>query len=159
MLLLYPKNAFVRFGTVTIYIPLCFYFIWITGKEADWEAYLHSTMLLLYPLRSADLLEPGLHLHSTMLLLYRAWNHGWDNDIFIYIPLCFYFIATPGHIPDIKTIHLHSTMLLLYQSRKTLGMNLKNRFTFHYASTLSNQVRHLRCIILAFTFHYASTLS
>ena len=56
-----------------------------------------------------------MYLHSTMLLLYPKPLVENRHDCDIYIPLCFYFIvtATPGE-----------------------GMQLS--FTFHYASTLSN---------------------
>ena len=101
-----------------IYIPLCFYFIdcfrrflrlfqflftfhyastlsirghCIDGVGQD----LHSTMLLLYRVWRRCPYRKEWNLHSTMLLLYREhlWWEFWS--IFIYIPLCFYFIMLP----------------------------------------------------------------
>ena len=61
-----------------------------------------------------DLGITTLHLHSTMLLLYPWGDRVVFFELRIYIPLCFYFI--------------------------NLGrdyINVVNKFTFHYASTLS----------------------
>ena len=55
-----------------------------------------------------------MDLHSTMLLLYRHARAGMRWRIYIYIPLCFYFIAYRDNCPDAYV-----------------------QFTFHYASTLS----------------------
>ena len=54
--------------------------------------YLHSTMLLLYLLCTTCRASCIQYLHSTMLLLYRI--SSWEHSVFlwIYIPLCFYFI-------------------------------------------------------------------
>ena len=63
------------------------------------------------------------NLHSTMLLLY---------------PSAFLYDMSDPY-------HLHSTMLLLYQFTKLTASKYTDRFTFHYASTLSSSslvVRH-----------------
>ena len=57
--------------------------------------------------------------------------------IFIYIPLCFYFISVCPRDPVI-ILYLHSTMLLLYRILFQV-ISLVYLFTFHYASTLSNR--------------------
>ena len=54
----------------------------------------------------------------------------------IYIPLCFYFIICLALRHASAMAHLHSTMLLLYLIRRRTGVK-RNKFTFHYASTLS----------------------
>ena len=97
------------------------------------------------------------NLHSTMLLLYLFAVSPKSTRIKIYIPLCFYFIGGA-----------------------TGTDNNNEKFTFHYASTLSgvsrlciNTPQHLHSTMLllylislcrslnlvVFTFHYASTLS
>ena len=104
---------------------------------------LHSTMLLLYHACGLSILVSDLHLHSTMLLLYRDW--GWFSvlvykwftfhyastlsildtiktryAVYIYIPLCFYFIKEAG-CTAAEISHLHSTMLLLYLPFRMYG--------------------------------------
>ena len=80
-----------------IYIPLCFYFI----RSRRWwhyihQWYLHSTMLLLYPIvlvsASVLFLSFTFHYASTLSLLYNLNLKG--------------------------IIDLHSTMLLLYQNQQ-----------------------------------------
>ena len=119
---------------------------------------LHSTMLLLYLLSSvlqscfqapftfhyASTLskirnDAGLskaYLHSTMLLLYLLCQSARACRLMIYIPLCFYFINNlpAGTVPSQPD--LHSTMLLLYLHQIITNAKV-NTFTFHYASTLS----------------------
>ena len=75
-----------------IYIPLCFYFICSTAPAKNIAVNLHSTMLLLYPFSPHRAAIKCLYLHSTMLLLYRIWG-GCMTEFIMY---------------------LHSTMLLLY---------------------------------------------
>ena len=94
MLLLYPHSVCV-----------CRTQIWCN---------LHSTMLLLYLHISTVIRIQLLHLHSTMLLLYLMLISCTPPPVWIYIPLCFYFISSwQGYAPAVKS------------------------FTFHYASTLS----------------------
>ena len=114
-------------------------------------------MLLLYRPDQTTVTRMLYNLHSTMLLLYRIWFQGETLKSIIYIPLCFYFI---------EWTHLHHIP--------------EQRFTFHYASTLSGGIAfdegdrvHLHSTMLLlyrihhwreqkvfwFTFHYASTLS
>ena len=114
MLLLYRNKYRHKQSPRNIYIPLCFYFIFLPSTQkglqhpftfhyastlSDQTAILnvkkqnlHSTMLLLYLFRSSSSSSVDNDLHSTMLLLYPA-----QNDL----------------LPD-RRIHLHSTMLLLY---------------------------------------------
>ena len=101
-----------------IYIPLCFYFIDEMMVTMLLNADLHSTMLLLYHCRYMSRKQRENNLHSTMLLLYPGWNHHTAPMHLIYIPLCFYFIEGDRWLK--RTFH---------------------RFTFHYASTLSNPVQ------------------
>ena len=115
---------------------------------------LHSTMLLLYHACGLSILVSDLHLHSTMLLLYRDW--GWFSvlvykwftfhyastlsildtiktryAVYIYIPLCFYFIKEAG-CTAAEISHLHSTMLLLY----LLGVHPDILIRSHLHSTM-----------------------
>ena len=120
-----------------------------------------------------------MDLHSTMLLLYRHARAGMRWRIYIYIPLCFYFIAYRDNCPDAYvqfTFHyastlsyartpefadlfnLHSTMLLLY----LISLMLFTRpffiyipLCFYFIETLEVENIHPEI----FTFHYASTLS
>ena len=163
-----------------IYIPLCFYFIDKDGyivyakthlhsimlllyrERESWshirQKNLHSIMLLLYPFVSASTVPETINLHSIMLLLYLFNPITSNIQIYIYIPLCFYFIAwrvcyrrlsvskftfhyasTLSAIQaqrEKKAIHLHSIMLLLYQDC-CCQTQRAIEFTFHYASTLS----------------------
>ena len=75
-----------------IYIPLCLYFIRTERKLLCILPDLHSTMLLLYLVMGAQILQKQRYLHSTMLLLYRYGK-------------AFYRLSQ---------VYLHSTMLLLY---------------------------------------------
>ena len=159
MLLLYRNKYRHKQSPRNIYIPLCFYFIFLPSTQkglqhpftfhyastlSDQTAILnvkkqnlHSTMLLLYLFRSSSSSSVDNDLHSTMLLLY---------------PVICYVVA-------FESAHLHSTMLLLYLFPPLILISQYSRFTFHYASTLSlsacahNKIHH------TFTFHYASTLS
>ena len=116
MLLLYQIGASLQQSRPRIYIPLCFYFIRKRDeKSVPGTLYLHSTMLLLY-LRPAQIvhhIQPDLH--STMLLLYLNWVLAALATAFIYIPLCFYFIAQQPTAVHYLLYDLHSTMLLLYR--------------------------------------------
>ena len=75
-------------------------------------------MLLLYPDSLITVISCFPDLHSTMLLLYHWWVENIVHKICIYIPLCFYFIR--GLLSKIST---------------------EAEFTFHYASTLSEESR------------------
>ena len=122
------------------------------------SADLHSTMLLLYPIR---VLFSGVHgpgftfhyastlslaestktttngnLHSTMLLLYGSYTITEVSNTCIYIPLCFYFILRPAQIVHHIQPDLHSTMLLLYPVHAPdawlLDMNLHSTMLLLY---------------------------
>ena len=96
-----------------------------------------STMLLLYLWLIWCFKTRHLDLHSTMLLLYR--------DGVVILILTFF--------------NLHSTMLLLYLNTDLKMILSLLIFTFHYASTLSNNYDLNVFNGFVFTFHYASTLS
>ena len=98
MLLLYHDFASRLTYRVKIYIPLCFYFIQSGNAHPRiCNTYLHSTMLLLYPNNLATSFAFLHHLHSTMLLLYPVQGYGKEQELCIYIPLCFYFIHSIRH--------------------------------------------------------------
>ena len=120
-----------------IYIPLCFYFI-IDGigykteqtkftfhyastlsRLVDYRHFLLSRFTFHYAstlsLMGREYRPQNLYLHSTMLLLYQRSSVENIDRSWIYIPLCFYFIG-----------------------RKPHQKHNRASFTFHYASTLSN---------------------
>ena len=117
MLLLYRPGWSDPWPSIWIYIPLCFYFILTAKDQRDiQQIHLHSTMLLLYPISSPPQPAGRSYLHSTMLLLYRTRPGRAWSERRIYIPLCFYFIAKQ------QATRIEDAL-----------------FTFHYASTLSDQ--------------------
>ena len=83
-----------------------------------------------------------------MLLLYPVNSLVRGSFLFfIYIPLCFYFIAESTKGSQGERDHLHSIMLLLYLIADLCMTNL-NVSTFHYASTLSRQVIFSKVLII-----------
>ena len=116
-------------------------------------------MLLLYPPTAPAIPRHPINLHSTMLLLYPSVNFSPFSEISIYIPLCFYFISDPVAPAYTEgNMHLHSTLLLLYpdgwHKRTPLHSNLHSTMLLLY----QEHVDYKR-LIEKFTFHYASTLS
>ena len=115
MLLLYLNEIPDLTRTLSIYIPLCFYFIYANFSSI--------CFLIVFTFHYASTLSAsGLwkcsgirYLHSTMLLLYR----------------------NPASVATALMQNLHSTMLLLYLSSRILKLETSVTFTFHYASTLS----------------------
>ena len=117
-------------------------------------------MLLLYLRSHGCCSERILYLHSTMLLLYPLSCIIICDANIIYIPLCFYFISSSiaaqicasasftFHYASTlskeswtwshSAYNLHSTMLLLYRARIVVYVWCSIVFTFHYASTLSH---------------------
>ena len=93
MLLLYGMQAISPASGSGIYIPLCFYFIFIRSDRLRSRFHLHSTMLLLYPAPERTAVIAGylftFHYASTLSDI-RAGNKPAGK--YIYIPLCFYFI-------------------------------------------------------------------
>ena len=129
----------MKIKNITIYIPLCFYFI--QGSRSGYysaDLHLHSTMLLLYLFACRFYKFDFPHLHSTMLLLYLTTFKSSTYLFSIYIPLCFYFISHAALVTGSCFSYLHSTMLLLYLSKVPRQMFAPSTFTFHYASTLSS---------------------
>ena len=166
---------------IFIYIPLCFYFIEYHPADLLFHlSDLHSTMLLLYQslLYSSLFSFTSFTFHYASTLSYCPSCQGGRNQqftfhyastlsqiipqclnllfiyiplcfyfiefgrpikqlhILIYIPLCFYFILEDYYMPEYAN-NLHSTMLLLYQSLLYSSLFSFSSFTFHYASTLS----------------------
>ena len=99
---------------ITIYIPLCFYFICHVCHQKE----------------NAD--EFTFHYASTL-----SYTIIWNSlALTIYIPLCFYFIRRWDWYRGLVLYNLHSTMLLLYPGGQGSAATV-TVFTFHYASTLS----------------------
>ena len=70
-------------------------------------------MLLLYLFIMLAIRSFFLNLHSTMLLLYRLRTFRSNRAFYIYIPLCFYFIDEDGILlryPAEFTFHYASTL-------------------------------------------------
>ena len=158
MLLLYHISGHRQADLSGIYIPLCFYFI--LRKEYQ------NAVLELFTFHYASTLSNMRYevsvlynnLHSTMLLLYPSCTHCMPLGRFIYIPLCFYFIggAYASETQDDKfTFHYASTLSI----RNDNILYQLDAFTFHYASTLSRNGGAGPVDGIIFTFHYASTLS
>ena len=179
MLLLYLRRIWKFISSFSIYIPLCFYFIHLRAVFWDDNIYLHSIMLLLYQnvgLNKAESLSPfTFHYAST---LSYVWDAGtplprrftfhyastlsrhitrMKTVLWIYIPLCFYFIPD-GREREQRKGYLHSIMLLLYRTR-TSGYS---RLPFIYIPLcfyfIFDNYKDIQRAI-GFTFHYASTLS
>ena len=116
---------------------------------------LHSTMLLLYPACHNHTHKP-VHIYIPLCFYFIIYmSNSVVNRFDIYIPLCFYFIAVKKS-ECITTLDLHSTMLLLYQKKWRYGMSA-SRFTFHYASTLSNMylmITRLFLIYIPLCFYF-----
>ena len=204
MLLLYPLTPIINHYPDRIYIPLCFYFI-ITDSQfiqackliyiplcfyfIAWRPYANKGGTRIYIPLCFYFIRPESHLSFLLFL--------------IYIPLCFYFILPcipqrcevqldlhstmlllypqTGIAAAAAVVYLHSTMLLLYHMRHAFWCYEHLLFTFHYASTLSEDRLHVLVLRLhlhstmlllypiapmlvsselcSFTFHYASTLS
>ena len=115
MLLLYHDKIDRILELLKIYIPLCFYFIATAVFFEIVNIHLHSTMLLLYPRAPLEYRtsakEFTFHYASTLSRCCSQFLWG----LFIYIPLCFYFIAAAAALAAAIVAYLHSTMLLLYQ--------------------------------------------
>ena len=98
----------------TLYIPLCFYFICKDSLRINIiDGPLHSIMLLLYRCKRYWSFGQWAPLHSIMLLLYLFSNFCMSVLLYLYIPLCFYFIAernTDRRDPDPFTFHYASTL-------------------------------------------------
>ena len=99
-----------------------------------------------------------LHLHSTMLLLYpfQPFCHI-CLFLFIYIPLCFYFIDLTTSAPSIFIfiyIPLCFYFIACFPSRTSWVIS----FTFHYASTLSQcwckRIQDRSCIYIPLCFYF-----
>ena len=94
-------------------------------------------MLLLYQCQTLYIVLCTIYLHSTMLLLYPV-NRAvrFTKNYQIYIPLCFYFISSSIWLTHLKlkfTFHYASTLSCTEPSYAVMH----SLFTFHYASTLS----------------------
>ena len=124
------------------------------------NSYLHSIMLLLYRGTPGYLGTTLIdNLHSIMLLLYlnTSPNLAVSLDYLHSIMLLLYrhLDLRAGHVFKF-TFHYASTL----SNFSEISINFSPViFTFHYASTLSDHVRGWWGLLPAFTFHYASTLS
>ena len=99
-----------------------------------WISYLHSTMVLLIPFLIKIPCACPLYLHSTMvLLIHRSAFTTWMGWV-IYIPLWFY----------------------LYDGSRNVVLESKT-FTFHYGSTYTISPSVSIAGDITFTFHYGST--
>ena len=116
-------------------------------------------MLLLYQKKAVFAADLKPNLHSTMLLLYLLRSALHRSALHIYIPLCFYFIAISSAIAGIN-IHIYIPLCFYFirmchvLAKTERGIYIPLCFYFIGAPSLRGSRRHLQ-----FTFHYASTLS
>ncbi len=141
----------------TIYIPLCFYYFSCNGSDV-----LLSVQFTFHYVSIISIMNRGdwdrfKHLHSIMFLLFPEPIVEATVNIFIYIPLCFYYFGVTGradlrvvtftfHYVSIisyirsqtikKESYLHSIMFLLFPPQ-AFKKNLRFLFTFHYVSIIS----------------------
>ena len=171
-------ESIIPFGS--IYIPLCFYFIWMPMGSVRRKSNLHSTMLLLY-LRCASSVERlgalfTFHYASTL----SASRDLLDQFIYIFtfhyastlskspahrisrgMEFTFHYASTLSLVNNcgpVWCIDLHSTMLLLYHRQPEMTVRLWWIYIplcFYFIGCPAM----LRCTAMLFTFHYASTLS
>ena len=161
MLLLYHLCDDRGIDCKPIYIPLCFYFIKVWWKAAqDVGNYLHSTMLLLY--RSGSICGPmtattfTFHYASTLsrrgsaqVKEHFSFTFHYASTlsersqppagarVYIYIPLCFYFIDKECH-ERLKIVLIYIPLCFYFIRKYNLCIRIHlSQFTFHYASTLS----------------------
>ena len=101
MLLLYQSWLTSRTPLSLIYIPLCFYFIYSLWHQAvlnrQFTFHYASTLSIFRSFASSAM----MHLHSTMLLLYPYGVVCSKCVGHIYIPLCFYFIASSSLVKTV----------------------------------------------------------
>ena len=117
MLLLYPLLRSIRFVSLQIYIPLCFYFICDVAGCLILSDTIYIPLCFYFIDKFAnDAIQGVLDLHSTMLLLYRNQdgrnNRGYGRFTFHYASTLSSLITCICLIRS----NLHSTMLLLYQN-------------------------------------------
>ena len=116
--------------------------------------YLHSTMLLLIPGLTDVSLNIKVHLHSTMLLLILGSDVWMKIPSGIYIPLCFYLYAWGYTSYAGKKGHLHSTMLLLIP--KFIYWHTVDISDLHSTMLLLIRVRH--ALSTVYCHHLHSTM-
>ena len=121
MLLLYRSSTSTPAYIVSIYIPLCFYFIDTSKLDSRFRmifTFHYASTLSIHLITcilsfdrftfhyastlsnsASSRLSSFIHLHSTMLLLYLLSVALRSQIRLIYIPLCFYFICRLSHCP------------------------------------------------------------
>ena len=122
---------------MSIYIPLCFYFI-------DTKSYFGNMIVL--------------HLHSTMLLLYLRSGCDGMAKIRIYIPLCFYFIRPQVlQVPSPQVIYIPLCFYFIKVVRPIQPVDnvIYIPLCFYFIEDVTSNA----FTYVIFTFHYASTLS
>ena len=158
MLLLYPVNEIIQLVSSLFTFHYASTLSQTSASQEGSTPHLHSTMLLLYRIWEAHAVTNYIHLHSTMLLLYRAEKDVQREAVYIYIPLCFYFISAEVQGTNtLRQIYIPLCFYFIVELDGTCGFAIW--FTFHYASTLSNSAHGYPESLYRFTFHYASTLS
>ena len=131
------RSAFICFSIASIYIPLCFYFIAMIQMGAFWLLAIYIPLCFYFIWYRGMVRQKAMtYLHSTMLLLYPVTVSSGSDLFLIYIPLCFYFISAKLQFMSTVSLftfhyastlsciigqircciqYLHSTMLLLYR--------------------------------------------
>ena len=147
-----------KFVEELIYIPLCFYFImsdmtpatneiiftfhYASTLSKDLELTIITKKKFTFHYASTLSTHWGSmprrqqYLHSTMLLLYRSITQLSRATLFIYIPLCFYFIGCPAMLRCTAML-IYIPLCFYFIGVQEMSINITFSFTFHYASTLS----------------------
>ena len=135
--------------------------LYLIGRRVarHWRQYLHSTMLLLYPLFSKTLESLGFtftfHYASTLSVLVAEKRNVYTLFTFHYASTLFLKGVVKSVGSAIFTFHYASTL----SAFSVISPRNTALFTFHYASTLSSRLWRFWISVSEFTFHYASTLS
>ena len=137
MLLLYLLQRIIHRFYLSLYIPLCFYYI--TTAVISLTAFSIFTF----------------HYASTI-----SWC--FNNGCYLFNCFTFHYASTISN-PGLKSWYVRLIFTFHYASTISINHKIKtviiSPFTFHYASTISpTDIGHYP-ISISFTFHYASTIS
>ena len=137
MLLLYLATGEQYHTLKNIYIPLCFYFIFLPrrSRQPGTLIYIPLCFYFISP-NGIELVWTDVftfHYASTLSCLVELTHHSMN---WIYIPLCFYFIQ-PGLHGNEVSVKIYIPLCFYFIKGEEYAYIKIYRFTFHYASTLS----------------------
>ena len=121
---------------ISIYIPLCFYFIGflVTVLCGVICIYIPLCFYFINGISSSSIRRIEIYIPLCFYFICLFLSHG-QRAFLIYIPLCFYFIEAPIGIAGEIRIHLHSTMLLLYRKSQitcSMGSDIYIPLCFYF---------------------------